>query len=59
MLDRGKTLQQLALADGDQARGQALLCEHHAQLRADPRRLAGGDRDERSRRYRSSSRSST
>jgi hypothetical protein len=59
MLDVGKALQQLAIADGDQARGEAMLRQHHTKLRPDPRRLARSDRDDRPRAYRSSSRSST
>ena len=51
--------QQPPVADRHQARGQRLARQHPAKLGADPRRLAGGDRDDRARRYLSSRRSST
>jgi hypothetical protein len=59
VLNLRETREQGAVADRHQPRGEALGGEPHAKLRADSRRLTGGERDDRARGYRSSSRSST
>jgi hypothetical protein len=59
VLDFGKTVQQGAIADGNQPRREALGREPQAKLRADPGRLARRERDDGAGGYRSSSRSST